>query len=144
MVEPAFVLDIKNVHWTYYRHGGAYAAHVRALVTHVRGCANSGHWVNARAYFYRPMQHSGPGWYFGGVVITYQHGGTYLRETSTGAPVGLTTAPMRGRMTPRHERAVEVWTSMNTRTGQPDQPLPMRGVTILSPKPARVLSQWSQ
>ena len=72
--------DIKNVHWTYYQHSGAYAAHVRALVTHVPGCANNGHWVNARAYFYRPMQHSGPGWYFSGVVITYQHGGTYLRE----------------------------------------------------------------
>lgn len=77
----ACVPIIKNVHWTYYWHGSAYAAHVRAWLDNGNGgCANGGHWVNARAYFYGPAYHSGPGWNFSEVVITYQHGGTYLRE----------------------------------------------------------------
>lgn len=72
---------IKHVHWTSYGRNSAYAAHVRAWLDRGPGpCASSGHWVNARAYFYGPAYHSGPGWNFSEVVITYQHGGTYLRE----------------------------------------------------------------
>ena len=70
---------IKNIHYVYYGHNNA-SAYVRAWWDNcVPSCVAGGHWVNASAYFYHPVNHSGPGWNFSRVVVTYKHGGTYFK-----------------------------------------------------------------
>lgn len=37
-------------------------------------CAQGGHWVNARVFFYNVMHHRGPGWNYSQVKVTYRGG----------------------------------------------------------------------
>ena len=66
---------VKNIHWTYYRHGGAYSARARWLVDNCRPtCVQAAHYVNARVFFSGTQYHSGPGWYFSQFRVHWQGG----------------------------------------------------------------------
>lgn len=66
---------VKNVHWTYYQHGAAYAAHARWWMDTCKPtCVAGGYWVNARVFFYNVMHHRGPGWNYSQVRVTYRGG----------------------------------------------------------------------
>ena len=68
---------VKNIHWTYYRHGGAYSAHARWFVDNCNpDCAAAGHYVNGRVFFHDTQYHSGPGWNFSEFTAHWQ-GGTF-------------------------------------------------------------------